>query len=350
MTLPEKIMDLRKSMGLSQEQLAEQLDISRQSVSKWESGASVPELDKILKLSEIFHVSTDYLLKEDFPDTARETPIEKQKTTQAAIPLSDNPTEKAPGKYERAVSEKDAVSFLESVKEAAPKTALGAALCILSPICLLLLNGICDYNGYISENTADGIGVLTLFLFLSAGIGILIFYGMKLSKYDFLENENICISMETKRMVSMKKESYAPVYQKSVVIGTLTCFLSVAPLLFSTFFIHSKAEDLVYVICICILLAIVSIGVSIFIRFGEIQNSYDKLLEEGDYTRTKKSMHKTISAFSWIYWCALATVYVAVSFQTKAWQVTWVIFAAGGIFYAACIGVIHLVYQKKAAS
>lgn len=43
----------------------------------------------------------------------------------------------------------------------------------------------------------------------------------------------------------------------------------------------------------------------------------------------------------------LAAIYVAVSFRTEAWHITWIIFAAGGIFYAACIGIIHLLYQKK---
>ena len=61
MILADKIILLRKKMGWSQEQLAEQLDISRQSVSKWESGASNPDLDKIVKLSKLLGVSTDYL-------------------------------------------------------------------------------------------------------------------------------------------------------------------------------------------------------------------------------------------------------------------------------------------------
>ena len=60
--LSDKIMELRKRNGMSQEALAEKLDVSRQSVSKWETGESVPDLDRIIKLSEIFGVSTDYLL------------------------------------------------------------------------------------------------------------------------------------------------------------------------------------------------------------------------------------------------------------------------------------------------
>ena len=65
MALSEKLYTLRKISGLSQEQLAEQLRVSRQSISKWESGQSVPESDKLLAISDYFQVSLDYLMKEE---------------------------------------------------------------------------------------------------------------------------------------------------------------------------------------------------------------------------------------------------------------------------------------------
>ena len=68
MILAEKIILLRKKNEWSQEELAEQLGISRQSVSKWESGASIPDLDKIIRMSELFDVSTDYLLKDSLEE------------------------------------------------------------------------------------------------------------------------------------------------------------------------------------------------------------------------------------------------------------------------------------------
>jgi len=64
MELKEKISALRKQKGMSQEQLAEQMFVSRQSISKWELGESMPDLSNIVRLSEIFGVSTDYLLKD----------------------------------------------------------------------------------------------------------------------------------------------------------------------------------------------------------------------------------------------------------------------------------------------
>lgn len=63
MDISEKILSLRKAHDLTQEQLAEKLDVSRQSVSKWESGQAMPEVDKLTALSDVFHVTTDYLLK-----------------------------------------------------------------------------------------------------------------------------------------------------------------------------------------------------------------------------------------------------------------------------------------------
>jgi len=65
MTLAEKILELRTAHDLSQGDLAEQLEVSRQSVSKWETGQSVPDLDKIIKLADLFGVSVDELVRED---------------------------------------------------------------------------------------------------------------------------------------------------------------------------------------------------------------------------------------------------------------------------------------------
>ena len=71
MTIADRISELRKGRELSQEELAEMTGVSRQAVSKWESEQSVPEMDKIITLSEIFGVTTDYLLKGIEPLEAR---------------------------------------------------------------------------------------------------------------------------------------------------------------------------------------------------------------------------------------------------------------------------------------
>ena len=84
MALSDKLYTLRKKSGLSQEQLAEQLNVSRQAISKWESGTSSPESDKLIAISRYFNVSLDYLMKED-NDRSKDTPqTEQSKSAQAA--------------------------------------------------------------------------------------------------------------------------------------------------------------------------------------------------------------------------------------------------------------------------
>ena len=82
MKLGQKIADLRKKSGLSQEALAEKMNVSRQAVSKWESNQSIPDIKKIVDLSELFGVTTDYLLKNgtpsfELPGKSSEEKIEK---------------------------------------------------------------------------------------------------------------------------------------------------------------------------------------------------------------------------------------------------------------------------------
>ena len=121
MILGEKIAVLRKQNGWSQEDLAEQLQISRQSVSKWESGASIPDLDRIVKLSALFGVSTDYLLKDEIQDVAWSE--------------TDEPAEGA----SRRVGLEEANAYMDLCRETSVWFAGGVALCILSPIAVILL-------------------------------------------------------------------------------------------------------------------------------------------------------------------------------------------------------------------
>lgn len=86
MALSDKLYMLRKKSGLSQEQLAEQLIVSRQAISKWESGQSVPESEKLIAISNYFDVSLDYLLKDENEnesnDNAPETGTSKTQVTE----------------------------------------------------------------------------------------------------------------------------------------------------------------------------------------------------------------------------------------------------------------------------
>ena len=88
--LSEKIYKLRRKSGLSQEQLAEKIGVSRQAISKWEGGSSTPELDKLMALSEFFNVTIDELTSEqdinaDTVDKERKTVRDSGKSTESKI-------------------------------------------------------------------------------------------------------------------------------------------------------------------------------------------------------------------------------------------------------------------------
>ena len=125
MILAEKIMEERKKNGWSQEELAEKLSVSRQAVSKWESAQSIPDLQRVIQLSEIFGVSTDYLLKDEC-ETPQ--PIEGVEPSDKDFPL-------------KKVSVEDANDFMEVRKKNAPKIAAAVAACIVSPSVLIFLAG-----------------------------------------------------------------------------------------------------------------------------------------------------------------------------------------------------------------
>ncbi len=76
MTISDKIQELRKQNSLSQEQLADKMGVSRQAVSKWESGICAPDIEKIVALSELFGVSTDYLMKGTETINSMDNPVQ----------------------------------------------------------------------------------------------------------------------------------------------------------------------------------------------------------------------------------------------------------------------------------
>ena len=138
MILADKITELRKKAGWSQEELAAQLGVSRQSVSKWEGAQSVPDMEKILQLSNLFGVSTDYLLKDEI--TQPETKTASSITAQTAADYGET-------KPLRRVSMEEASEYIRLRKESALKIAVATFLCILSPAVLIML-------GALSENRA----------------------------------------------------------------------------------------------------------------------------------------------------------------------------------------------------
>ena len=84
MKLPDKIIKLRKTKGISQEELAEQLNVSRQAISRWENGSALPDAQNILQISKLFNVTTDYLLNDNY-ESDNDIPLVQTATQETKV-------------------------------------------------------------------------------------------------------------------------------------------------------------------------------------------------------------------------------------------------------------------------
>ena len=328
MILADKITDLRKKNGWSQEELANQLGVSRQAVSKWESASSIPDLDKIVKMSTIFGVSTDYLLKDS---------LEEERDTEEI--LECNTAEF--GMDEKAIqmiSMETANAYLDLLRNASSKIALGVLLCILSPIMLIGLTGMSDKKAgqILSGEAAVGIGMTILLLMVAAAVAIFIIYGRKMEAYDFLEEEPIELAYGVKGLVEKEKLGYEAVHSRNLVLGIVLCILSAVPIMVLA---ASEKNEMLIILGVILCLIFVSIGVYLLVSTGIIYGGFQKLLEEGDYTRSQKIENKRNAVIDKIYWCSVTAIYLGWSFITMEWEKTWVIWPIAGAFYGAVVGI-----------
>ncbi|HAX52028.1 MAG TPA: XRE family transcriptional regulator [Lachnospiraceae bacterium] len=331
MILAEKIMKHRKQNGWSQEELAMKLNISRQSVSKWESTAAIPDLDKIIKLSEIFEVSTDYLLKDELEDEAGVGTISDEE------PDYNNETV-------RTVSLQEANSYMELIDGVSKKMAAAVAACILSPVLLILLGGLSEYRKTgITEDMAGGIGVTILLLIVAGAVAVFILIGMQLDKFEYLEKESLNLQYGVAGIAETKRNDFEPVYKRCIASGVALCIVSAVPIMIAAAF---NSTDMVYIYCVVILLVLIAFAVFLFVWSGMIYGSYQKLLEEGDYTRSKKLESKRNDNLSKVYWCTATAIYLGTSFLTGRWEITWVIWPCAGVLYAAVCGIAAMLRKS----
>lgn len=326
MRLGDKIIFLRKQKGWSQEELANQMQVSRQSISKWESSLSAPELEKIVKLSQIFQVSTDYLLKEECEEDAM-----------GQLPVTAEPVQE----QRREVTREEAEEYMDLVRRTSKSIAAAVSALVLSPVLLIFLGALSAYSDVkLTEQMAGGIGMAALLLIVAIAVFVLIIKGMPAKKWEFLENEMIALPPGVAEEIRLRQESFAEQYRTGIAVGVLLCIVGAIPLFLTAAW---ELGDLIIVTSLVILFLLVAVAVYIFVRVCSIEGSYQKLLQEGDYCPE----NKRLSVFSRIYWCLITAVYLGISLYTQSWEVTWIIWVCAGILFAALKGIAMLVLTKK---
>ncbi len=326
MILADKIIKLRKQQGWSQEQLAEMLNVSRQSVSKWEGGLSIPDLDKIIKMSSLFGVSTDYLLKDELEEIQPAT------------------TEKG-GADGLVISMEEAARFMEIKEELSSKSALAVAMFILCPVPLILLGALSEgVKMGITEDMAGGLGVAILLVMVAVGVVLTILNEMQLSKYEYIEEEQFALEYGVKGVVERKMEDYAQVYRTSIAAGVALCIIAAVPMMIGAAFTLS---DFTMSCMVCVLLALISMATYIIVRCVHINDSYLRLLQIEDFTPEKKFIKKKLKLLPAVYWSIIAAVYMAVSFYTGNWSKTWAIWPVSAVLYIGIESLAGMMIKKE---
>ncbi|WP_352407105.1 helix-turn-helix domain-containing protein [Acetoanaerobium noterae] len=327
MILADKIILLRKKSGWSQEDLAEKLNVSRQSISKWEGAQSVPGMDKILQLSEIFGVSTDYLLKDSIE--LEEYVEQESKSEESSM---------------RYVSMEEANSYLDLTQNIAHKMALGVAMCIMSPAIIITLSNLYLLEQFsFSENQSQAIALTLFFITIASAVVIFISIGMKFKDFEYLKTEPIETEYGVSGMVKSKMKAYKETYSKYNIIGVTLCILSVLPVILSSF----ADKDLTDGIGVIGTLFMVAVGVFMLVTVGTIWSSFNVLLQEGEYSVEGKAKSKVVGSIAGIYWLLTTALYLFISFYYGAWDKSWMIWPVAGVLFGAVAAIANLVIKSK---
>ncbi len=322
MIFADKIIALRKRCGWSQEELAEKMNVSRQAVSKWESAQATPDLEKILQLSELFRVSTDYLLKDGAEDES------------SATHVTDAPIKK--------ITSKEAEIYLNERKRASHKIAIATFLCIISPIPLIILSAATE-SGF-SETLAAVIGLISLFAFVLCAVPLYIYCGFKNEPYAFLEKDvPFELESDATALVTERKNKFRSIYVKANILATCICILSPLPLIVSAF----SENVLLIAAMVGLTMVIVGIGVMLYITVGTQHTSMQKLLLEGEYTEDEKKKSQLCEAANTVYWCTLVAIYLVWSFLADSWHISWIVFAVGGALSPLVAVICNRLASKK---
>jgi len=320
MILADKIVKLRKKFGWSQEDLAEKMNVSRQSISKWESARSIPDLNKILMLGKIFGVSTDYLVKDE---------IEEVEDVTEDIDFGL-----------KKVTLDEATLYTQNKSKTSKMISKGVFLfiCSIVPLLFLLaLSGQSNFN--LSSNTATAIGFILLFTIFAIGIVIVVRVNSFSSDFEKLEATRFELEYGVRGIFNEKIKNYKPEYLKRITIGIILLITSSVPLLTVGILSTSNVMAL-YMLVIMFLM--IGLGVYIIIPASIYFNALNFVVGEGDYAPHKRKQMNRIKKLGAFYLPLITAIYIGWSLWTMAWGTTWIIWPVGAIGFDALIGLVGL--------
>ena len=365
MNLSEKIFNERRKLGLSQEQFAEKMQISRQAVSKWESGQSTPDLDKIVLMSQIFGVSTDYLLKETV-DTVENTEStiagdsiydsSNSRKRDVADAEFDEESESNSGNarennFRKELTKNEVDSYMEVREKSGKRIAIGVCLCLLSLAFSCIAIMITKRLGA-PEDIQDTAAGTVMFLLLGTAIMLFIMSGLRLHIYEYLENEDFLLPDDIKLLITDKKKAYQEIFNIHITIGVILVILAIVLcMLAETFLTYTTMKDYTDEVQGIIMFGVLAVAVFLFVQAGIRMGTYNILLQEQDYTKDKKRAKREgedrMGQIAGIYWCLMCAIYLGFSFYTNDWGRSWILWPVAGCVFGAIAVAVSLKHPHK---
>lgn len=300
------------------------MNVSRQAVSKWEGAQTIPDIEKILKLGELFGVTTDYLLKDD---------IETEEFTDETFDSG-----------RRKVTLSEANEYLDMRKKASVRIAAATLLCIVSVFPLLILGAASEIPSFgLSEETACGIGLIALFPIVATAVSIFMRVGFASAPYEFIEKEPFDTEYGVAGLVRDTQKKYRRTYMKYNYIGTCLCVLSIVPLLSSVF----TENEFLMVVMLTVTMLAAGVGAMFFITAGVRWASMQKLLKEGEYSPIEKKKSKLKETVGTIYWLTATAIFIGWSFMANAWDKSWIVWPIAGVLFAVVMLICNLFADKS---
>ena len=325
MILAEKIVRLRKQVGWSQEDLAEKMDVSRQSVSKWEATNSIPDLNKIIKLAELFEVSTDYLLKDE-------------------VEISEHMDGQPDGNAIQ-VSLEQAMKYVEDKVKQSQLIAKGVFLTIGSPIPLItLLSMVNSGQLAISQGISVAIGVIFILVMISIGVSFFIRTNQFESDVETIDNERFELSYGVHSAFKEKLQKYRSTYNLKLSISIGLFIFSFVPLMLGGILFSGAPVTL---LMLNVLLLMIGVGIYVLVPVSAKYEAYNSILQEGSYGSTKSKRTRRAEKFAAFFWPLLIAIYLGWSLWTMDWGITWIVWPVGALLFVALLGLMELLVKDE---
>ena len=297
MSLSENLQNLRKIKNMSQEELAEKLDVSRQAVSKWESGNGYPETEKIISICEIFDCSMDQLVK---------------------------------GKISNDIKlEKNNYDLI--MTKAAKGISCGVALILLGVSIMLTILGFA-YNEQSEEQLAL-IGVIAILIGVVFAVPLFIIQGSKIENFKKKNLKVASVYSEDEiEEANSKYIRYLAIGISIIILGVVIMILLIG---LKTFREESSLP-------VAILMYFITIGVLIIVYSGMMKEKFNIEKYNKENSEEYKKVDNKVGRICGIIMLTTTIIFLVWGFTLNMWHINWVVYPVGGIL----CGIVSILLKK----